>query len=219
VGLRNLGLFGALLLALLPAPAQAQGDFIKDTVKDLIQKSGIYLSTSTRTSIDNDVSMDPTWGVGYGTAGSKQTGVKYPFSYSSYRGHLETAAGDEFGQFKAQQIMSGIGYQWVRGKMVYGVQLGLGYSFNRVTVSDAAVQVFNTGGPPVYVTVSNSFVVRPKLQAEYFVHPKISFRTQLGYTYTDPDVVVQTPTTTLTREWHPHHVQLNVGIGFFPFRK
>ena len=216
--MRNLSLIGALVIALFPAPAQAQGDFVKSQLTNLIQKSGIYVSTSTRTSIDNDVRMGPSLGIGYGTAGSKETGVKYPFSLSSFSGDLETTTGSPFGEFKSQQIMSGIGYQWVFGKMVYSTQLGVGYSFNKVTVQDGAPLAFNSAGP-VNVTVSNSWVVKPMAKAEYFIHRKVSFRTQVSYTYTDPDVVVQTATERITKEWRPHHVQLGVAVGIFPFRK
>lgn len=214
----NLGLFAALLIALLPAPAQAQGDFIKDTVKSLIEKSGVYVSMSTRSSLDNDVRMGETFGVGYGTAGSKRTGVKYPFSFSGYSGDLETTTGTPFGRFKAQQLMSGIGYQWVRGKMVYGAQVGVGYSLNKVTLDPGVALAFGVE-EPVSVDVSNSFVVRPQLKAEYFIHPKLSLRAQGSYTYTDPNVVIHTGTQDFTREWAPHHFQLGFAVGIFPFRK
>ena len=216
--LRNIGLIGALAIALFPLPALAQGDFIKSRLTGLIQKSGIYVSTTTRTSIDNDVRMSPSLGIGYGTAGSKRTGVKYPFSLSSFRGELETTAGSPFGEFKSQQIMSGLGYQWVFGKMVYSTQLGAGYSFNKVTIQDGAPIAFNSAGP-VNVAVSNSWVVKPMAKAEYFIHRKVSFRTQVSYTYTDPDVVVHTATERITKEWRPHHVQLGVAVGIFPLRK
>ena len=199
-----------------PASAQAQGDFVKSKLKDLIEKSGVYVSTSTRSSLDSNVNMDPSFGIGYGTAGSKRNGVKFPFSFSSYHGDLETNDAP-FAQFRAQQIMSGIGYQWVFGKMVYSAQLGLGYSFNKITVSPDAPALF--ASQPVRVEVSNSFVVRPKVQAEYFLHRKISLRTQLSYTYSDPDVVVVTATERMAQQWRPHHVQLSAGVGFFPFRK
>ena len=42
--------------------------------------------------------------------------------------------------------MSGVGYQWVHGKMVYGAQLGLGYSFNKVTLNPAAPTAFGVAG-------------------------------------------------------------------------
>jgi hypothetical protein len=218
--LHNLGLIGALLLALVPSPAQAQGDFIKDRVKSFIEKAGIYVSLSSRTSIDNDVNMGPSLGIGYGSASrNPRTGRKIPFSFSSFSGDLETADSQStFGRFKSQQIMSGIGYQWVRGKMIYSTQLGLGFAFNKVTLDPGAALAF--GVPePVAVDVSNSFVVRPQAKAEYFLHRKVSVRTQLSYTYTDPDVVITTATQQFTREWRPHHVQLSVAMGFFPFRK
>ena len=206
------------MIALAPRPAQAQGDFIKDKVKSLIEKSGVYVSTSTRTAIDNDVRMGQTFGIGYGTAGSKNNGWKYPFSFSGYSGDLETTGGLEFGRFKARQIMSGIGYQWVHGKMVYSAQLGLGYSLNSATVNPGAGEIFSSAAP-VNISVSNSFVVRPQIKAEYFLHHKLSVRTQLSYTFTDPDVVVHTATGSYSREWRPHHMQFSVGVGIFPFRK
>ena len=216
--MRNLGLIGALLLALLPRPAEAQGDFVKDKLKALIEKSGVYVSASSRSSIDNDVRMGRTFGVGYGTAGSKRTGIKYPFSFSGYSGDLETVEVNDFGRFKARQVLGGVGYQWVQGKMVYGAQLNVGYSFNKVTIDPTAPAVFSSQSP-VSVDVSNSFVLRPQLKAEYFLHRKLSLRTQLSYTYTNPDVVVTTATGRFTDEWRPHHMQMSVAMGIFPFRK
>lgn len=219
--LHNLGIIGALLLALLPAPAQAQGDFIKDKIKDLIKKSGIYVSMGTRTAIDNDVEMGPSIGIGYGTASlNPRTGRKIPFSFSTFGGDLQTAdTHSAFGRFKAHQIMSGIGYQWVRGKMIYSTQMGLGYSFNNVTIDALAPNAFNAPQGPVFVDVSNSWVLRPQVKAEYFVTRRFSVRSQLSYTYTDPEVTVRTATSQYAHEWRPHHVKFDVGVGFFPFRK
>jgi hypothetical protein len=136
VKLRNLGLIVGLLIALSPAPARAQGDFVKGKLKDLIETSGIYVSLSSRSALDDNVDMGRSIGIGWGMAGrNPRDGKKYPFSFSSYSGNLETDSdGARFGRFKAQQLMSGIGYQWVRGKMKYGAQLGAGYSFNSVTL-------------------------------------------------------------------------------------
>ena len=208
------------MVTLVPAPAQAQGDFIKDKLKSLIETAGVYVSLSSRSAIDNDVNMGRTLGIGYGSASrNPRTGKKFPFSFSSYSGDLETSDGhNRFGRFSAKQIMSGIGYQWVRGKTIYSTQLGLGYSFNDVTLDPGVAIAF--GVPePVGVSVSNSFVVRPQAKAEYFIHRKLSVRGQLSYTYTDPDVVITTVHERLVREWQPHHVQLSIAMGFFPLRK
>jgi hypothetical protein len=215
---RHLGLGTILTVLFTAAPAQAQGDFIKDHLKELIEKSGVYLSVSSRSSIDNEVDMGRSIGIGYGTAGSKRTGWKFPFSFSGYRGDLQTEEGNGFGQFRARQIMSGVGYQWVHGKMVYGAQLGVGYSFNKVTIADNAPAVFGTE-PPVNVDVSNSWVLRPQVKAEYFLHHKLSLRTQVSYTYSDPDVIVTTASSQFQDEWRPHHLQLSAAVGVFPFRK
>jgi hypothetical protein len=216
--MRNLGLITALVIALAPRPAQAQGDFVKSKLKDLIERSGVYVSASTRSSLDNDVRMGTTFGVGYGTAGRQRSGRKFPFSFSGYSGDLETTTGSEFGRFSAKQIMTGIGYSWVRGKMVYSAQLTGGYSFNKVTLNPGVASAFGVS-EPVGASVSNSFVVRPQLKAEYWLHRKMSLRTQLSYTYTDPDVVIHTAAQDFSREWRPHHVQLSFAVGIFPLRK
>ena len=216
--MRNLGLIVAIVLALAPRPAEAQGEFLKSKVKELIERSGVYVSMSTRSSIDNDVRMGTSFGLGYGTAGRQRTGRKFPFSFSGYSGDLETTTGTEFGRFSAKQIMAGIGYSWARGKMVYGAQLTAGYSFNSVELNPGVASAFGVT-EPVGVSVSNSLVMRPQLKAEYFLHRKLSLRTQLSYTYTDPDVVIHTAVQDFSREWRPHHTQLSFAVGVFPFRK
>jgi hypothetical protein len=215
---RHLGLIVAIAVTLAPRPAEAQGDFIKSKLKDLIERSGIYVSATTRTSIDDEVRMGRSLGIGYGIAGRQRAGTKYPFSFSGYSGALETESGADFGRISAKQIMSGIGYQWVRGRLVYGATLGVGYSFNHVTLDPGVAIAF--GVPePVGVSVSNSFVLRPQLKAEYWVHRKMSVRTQLSYTYTDPDVTIHTTHGDFAREWRSNHFQLSLAVGFFPLRK
>jgi len=216
---RYLGLVTALLVALLPRPAQAQGDFVKSNLKRWIEKTGVYVAATSRTSLDDDVRMGRSIGVGLGFASEHQrSGKKYPFSFSSYNADLETAGGTDFGRIRARQLMSGFGYSWVHGKMVYGAQMGVGYSFNHVTLDPGVAIAF--GVPePVSVDVSNSFVLRPLVKAEYFVHRKVSVRLQGSFTYTDPDVVIHTVTQDFVHDWHTNHWQVSLGMGFFPLRK
>lgn len=216
--LRTIGLTVAATMALLPAPAFAQGDFVKDKVKSLIEKSGVYVSVNSRTPIDEDVQMGQSFGIGYGTAASMKNGWKYPFAFSTYGGDLETTSGAAFGRFRARQLMTGVGYQWVHGKMILGTQLGVGYSFNHIAANGDAPAFFNTTSA-VALSASNSFVLRPQVKAEYFVSKKFSLRTQLSYTYTNPDVVVTIGDQRLTRDWRPQHMQLSAALGYFPFKK
>jgi hypothetical protein len=217
--LRDLGLITALTLVLTPHPAQAQGDFMKSKLKHLIEKTGVYVSASTRSALDDEVDMGVSIGLGLGFASDHQrAGRKYPLGFSTYSGDLETSDGHGFGRISAKQIMSGIGYQWARGKLTWGGQLGVGYSFNSVTLDPGVAVAF--GVPePVGVSVSNSFVIRPQAKVEYFVHPKISVRTQLSYTHQDPDVVIHTVSQDIAHQWRTNHVQLSFAVGVFPLRK
>lgn len=72
---------------------------------------------------------------------------------------------------------------------------------------------------PVGVSVGNSFVVRPQAKVEYFVHRKLSLRTQLSYTHQDPDVVIHTLSEDIAHQWKTNHVQLSFAVGVFPLRK
>jgi hypothetical protein len=216
--LRDLGLTATLLVALVPRPAQAQGDFVKGQLTQLIKKAGIYVSTSKKTATDNDVDITNKIGISPGLAGRLRTGKKYPFSISGYSADLETN-GAGFARFKALQIISGIGYEWApSNKFIYGAQLGVGYSFNKLDMNAAAPEMFNTAGP-VQIDVSNSWVLRPQLKAEYFVVPKVSVRLQGGYLLTNPHVTVQTPTARYERDWRPSNYYVSLAMGFFPLRK
>ena len=75
--------------------------------------------------------------------------------------------------------------------MIYGAQLGVGYSFNSVTLEPGVAAAF---GVPEPVGVSRQQLVRGAAAGQGRVLPasKISLRTQLSYTYTDPDVVIHT---------------------------
>ena len=68
--------------------------------------------------------------------------------------------------------MSGIGYSWVHGKMTYGAQLGVGYSFNKVDAERRRRRALFGVAEPVFVDVSNSWVLRPQVKAEYFLTPR-----------------------------------------------
>ena len=108
--LRTLGVIIALLLAFMPRSAQAQGD-MKGHLKHWAEKTGIYLSASSRTALDDEVDMGTSIGFSFGMASENQrTGKKYPFSFSTYGGNLETSNGNKFGRISARQIMSGFGY-------------------------------------------------------------------------------------------------------------
>jgi hypothetical protein len=213
------GLIAAFTLALLPRPAQAQGDFVKSNIKRWIEQAGVYANVNSRTAVDDGVDMGPSIGLGVGLASAHpHNGVRYPFSYSTYAGDLGVPGGSDFGRLRARQIMSGVGYSWVRGKMIYGAQMGVGYSFNHITLDSGVSQAFGVS-EPVSVDVSNSWVLRPQVKAEYFLHRKVSLRTQVGYTITNPNVVIHTATQDYEHNWNPNHVQLSFAVGFFPLRK
>ena len=153
------------------------------------------MSASTRTSLDNDVRMGPSFGVGYGIGGRQTDRLEDIRSASrGYSGDLETTAGSEFGRFKREADHERHRLQWVRGKMIYGAQLGVGYSFNNVTLERRRRDRRSACRTGRRSTSATRSCCGRRSRPSTSCTRKFSLRTQLSYTYTDPDVVIHTAT-------------------------
>jgi len=69
------------------------------------------------------------------------------------------------------------------------------------------------------VHADNAWMVRPEFKVEYFITPKVTFRTSVDYVRLEPQVAVTTPNAVISDQWNLSNVHANVGIGFYPFRK
>lgn len=215
--LRTLGLSAALAITLLPNPALAQGDFLRDNVGKIIKKVGFHVSTSFANPLDSTrVNRDGSYGVSVGLAPGDTNGWRYPFGIAWYTEELVAPNGTIFSQLRARPIYAGIGYGWHFGKLSTGAQVQAGYSFNSLKAHGDPDAAF---GPEIAMDISNSFAVRPQLKIEYFLTRKFTVRSSLNYVFTNPRVTVVTPTGTLSERWNASNVSLAVGVGVYPFRK
>jgi hypothetical protein len=215
--LRTLGLSAALAITLVPSPALAQGDFLKDKVGKIIKKVGFHVSTSFADPIDTKRAYrDGSYGVSVGLAPGENNGWRYPFGIAWYTEELVAANGTKFAELRARPIYGGIGYGWHFGKLSTGAQVQAGYSFNTLKAQDQLAAAFGEG---VAIDIGNAFAVRPQLKAEYFLTRKFTVRSSLNYVFTNPRVTVVTPTGTISDRWNASNVSLAVGVGVYPFRK
>jgi hypothetical protein len=215
--LRTIGLSLVLAISLVPSPAAAQGDYVKDNLGKLIKKIGFHVSTSFADPIDTKRAYrDGSYGVSVGLAPGMNNGWRYPFGIAWYTEELVAPNGTRFADLRARPVYGGIGYGWHFGKLSTGAQVQAGYSFNSLKPNDQLAAAFGNG---VAIDVGNAFAVRPQLKIEYFLTKKFTVRSSLNYVFMNPRVTVVTPTGTLSDRWNASNVSLAVGVGVYPFRK
>lgn len=209
-----------LVLALLPRPALAQSEFVKDNLGKLIRKVGFHASTSFADPVGTDkVQRDGSYGVSVGLAPGKTNGWRYPFGIAWYTEQLVSPNGQAFGDLRARPIYGGIGYGWHFGKLSTGIQVQAGWSFNSFKANEALGPAFGFTPAAVAIDVGDSFAVRPQFKVEYFLTEKFTVRSSLNYVFTNPVVTVSTPNGVTSSRWNASNVSLAIGVGFYPFRK
>ncbi|MEP6782411.1 MAG: hypothetical protein ABI983_02010 [Acidobacteriota bacterium] len=217
-----LGLSAVLAITLIPSPALAQGDFIKENAGKIIRKIGFHVSTSFANPIDTkNVQKDGSYGLSVGLAPGTTNGWGYPFGFAWFTEELRTPDGPSFMKFQASPVVGGIGYGWHFGsKLSAGAQLQAGYSFNSGKPIGDVGAAFGMPGVPINVDIGDTFVYRPQLKVEYFLTKKFTVRSSLNYVFENPRVVISSPDGVLRNErWNASNVSLGMGIGIYPFRK
>jgi len=216
--LHTLGVSVALALALMPSPALAQGEFLKDNVTKIIKKVGFHASTSFSDPVDQkNVIRDGSYGFSVGLAPGHANGWRYPVGLAWFTEELKSPNGTSFAKLQSRPIVAGIGYGWHFGKLSTGAQLQAGWSFNSLKPTDNLATAFDASS--VSVDVGNSFVVRPQLKVEYFLTPKFTLRSSLNYIFSNPRVTIVSPQVTTSERWNASNVTLSLGVGIYPFRK
>ena len=67
--------------------------------------------------------------------------------------------------------------------------------------------------------VSDTWLLRPQIKAEYFLTRKFTVRVSGDYVLTHPEIVVITPAGQISNRWDASNFHANVGIGVYPFHK
>lgn len=203
---------------LMPAPAQAQPEFLKDNVTKIVRKLGVHVNMSVREPLDGDVTKGASFNGSIVLGGSRKAGWKYPVALTSFNETLHAPGGGQFATFKSWAIVGGVGYGWNFGQLTISPAVQTGVAFNSGRLDGTAAQAFNADGP-VSIKVANSLLLRPKLSLEYFLTPKFTVRTSADYMLLNPGITVTTPTGSIGDRWNPSNFHASVGIGFYPFRK
>jgi hypothetical protein len=206
-------------LSVSPGTAFAQQDFIKTNLAKLIRKVGVHANASFRAPVDEDVTQGRTYGISVGLSPGETNGVTYPFALAFFSEHLHSPNGTQFARLRSRALLGGIGYGWHFGKLSTGVSIQAGYSIYSLLGEGDAFAAFDLANGPVTMDVTDTWLLRPQIKAEYFLTRKITVRVSGDYVLTHPDVVVTTPAGTFTNRWDASNFHANVGIGVYPFHK
>src|SRR5262245_15761293 len=211
-------LVASCLVAASAAPAAAQ-DFSKDNMLRMLRKVGVHGNIGVRTPTDKTVTEGLTKGISIGLAPGQHDGWKFPVSLSWYSEDLSGPSGNQFARLSMKGPYAGVGYGWHFGpRFSTTIAMQVGYSINNVTTVVGDRTAF-TSGNPISVDVSNSFVLRPRWNTEYFLSKKLSFRTSLNYIIANPDVVVITAAGREPGKWRANALNASVGLGFYPLKR
>ena len=105
------------------------------------------------------------------------------------------------------------------GRLSTAASLQTGYAFNHGRANGEMPRAFEVSTGAVSLSVDNSPIVRPQVDAEYFVTSKFTLRVSADYMMLRPAIAVTTPTERIVGRWHASNVHANVGVGFYPMRK
>jgi hypothetical protein len=205
------------VLAAHAATALAQ-DFSKDYLSRMLRKVGVHVNVGVREPSDSGVTKGLTKGVSVGLAPGRTNGWKFPVGLSWYSEDLNGPSGNEFATLSMRGVYAGVGYGWHLGsRFNTSLAMQVGYSQNRVNRAGSGGAF--TSGDPISIDVSNSVVLRPRWQTEYFMTKKVTFRTAVNYIISNPDIVVTTPAGREQGKWRANALNATVGLGFYPFRR
>ena len=209
----------AIFFAASAGPAIAQPEFSKENLTKLIRKVGIHANVGDMKPFADNVTKGLTKGVSVGLAPGEHNGWKFPVGISWYSEELNGPSGTQFATLRANPILAGVGYGWHFGsKFSTSAVVQAGYSFNKVSRAGDPALAFQSG-ELVSLSVDNAFLLRPRLQTEYFLTRKLSMRTTLAYIIMRPDVVVTTAAGRMGQTWKADAINASVGLGFYPMRK
>ena len=205
------------ILFLVAIPRADAGD-LRDQAITWIQKVGVHGNVGFRHPTDPDVSRGVTVGPSIGLSPGHANGWKFPAALSMFSEDLHSPGGTQFGHVRTRALLAGVGYGWHFGRLSVGPQVEAGYAFNHASMDGIGAAAF---GPSVTGTLhaDNAWIVRPEFKVEYFITPKVTFRTSVDYVRLRPDVAVTTPNAVISDQWNLSNVHANVGVGLYPFRK
>jgi hypothetical protein len=110
----------------------------------------------------------------------------------------------ELGQLRIRPIMAGYGYTWIRGRTALTADVVGGFAINSFDLNAAAATEYQArlGATNLRTSASNTFAVKPEVQAWYDLNNRIGLKLNGGYLIARPSVTI---TSTLGEDTRPVH--------------
>jgi hypothetical protein len=205
-------LAGALFLTVaLPTSAAAQ-------VGDLLKRVGVGMSAGPVIPVDDEVDVGLGWGFTF--ALTPKPGWGWAGNLAWFTGDLllKTSSGDQdVGSVQVRPLLGGVGYTWMKGRMATSATLTAGVSFNSADIDDRYRDIFGPG-TRVELEMDNSFAVRPSVEVEYAIIPKVAVTGTAAFFFTKIDSRLVTPAATYDDQWNASSFLLSAGVLIYPFQ-
>lgn len=202
-----LGLLAGVIALSAASPASAQ----------VWKRIGIGASVGITEPYDSDVDGAVVIGGRGGLA--PEPGWGFDASLGWFSADLYDARGansTRIGELRVRPLMGGIGYTWMTagGRLATTALLTAGVAFNGADLDESLAG--SVGG--ANLDVSNSFAIRPGIEAEFFVTRKFALTGSIGYLFTRPEITLTTTSERLTDRWDASSFTALAGIVVYPFR-
>lgn len=125
----------------------------------------------------------------------------------------------DLGEIRIRPIMVGYGYTKIRGRAAITTDLVGGYSFNSLHLDSAASADYErqVGASIVHSEATNSFVLKPEVQAWYDLTNRWGLRVTAGYLIARPSVKLTTALGEDTRPVRADTFLITLGAVFSIF--
>lgn len=193
------------------APASAQ---LSDRIIDMAKRAGAGATVGVITPVDSDVEVGTVLGFQFGLAPKEGWAVSIGFGWFGGDLHFDDR---DVANVDLKPLMAGVSYTRVRGRIATSVAVNAGVSFNAAEVDDQYRQSFGPG-TDVDLDMKNSLCVRPSVEIEYALTPKVALTGWAGFFLTRIDSTLITPVGRFEDEWDPSSFTLSVGAIVYPFR-
>jgi hypothetical protein len=125
----------------------------------------------------------------------------------------------ELGHLRMRPIMAGYGYTWTRGRTALTADVVGGFAVNSFDLNPAAATDYQVrlGATNLRTSASNTFVVKPEVQAWYDFNDRIGLKLNGGYLVARPSVTITSTIGEDTRPVHADTFLITFGVVYSLF--
>ena len=122
------------------------------------------------------------------------------------------------GDLRIRPLLLGYGYTWVRGRTTLTADVLGGYAFNSFHLDpDATTDLLKRGAQGIDTEATNTFAVKPEVQAWYDLSPRFGLKVDFGYLVARPSITIKSTLGDDRRDVNADSFLITVGVVYSIF--